>query len=148
MRFQRPAILAVLLVAVPATAQYHDVLNFMMEEASIIAHVRVTEVEGYTYGEYGVQEWTALCDLVSVIKGSPSDDDDIRIKFTRFDIMGTTEPALLEVDGEYIVFLGESYGSIRMPSDDELHSSYPLIDRWLGALPYELYLERHLQYYQ
>ena len=137
-------VLVAFLVLAPSSVAQDTVLDFLREEADIIVHVNIIDVQGGVFNEIGVEECSALCSVIQTIKGSVQDGERIRFRYNRFHFLEVLEPALVEIGQEYIVFLKGTSGGLRFPSDDELHRAYELLDRWVGVLPYHFHLGTRL----
>jgi len=139
---RRPGLLSAIVVLGGASLALGQdtVLSVMLSRAEIVAHVRVLDVQGGEEEEEGVEEWSALCQVIKRVKGPVKNEDKIRFRFTRFSFRSKREPALVEKGREYVVFLKGSSGSIRFRSDEKLEVAHLLLDKWVGALPYHYHL--------
>lgn len=124
-----------------------SMLALMKNKSDIVAHVEILEIQGGETEEIGIQEWSALCRIIQPVRGIIEKDKKIRFHFNKFVYKGKKEPFVVEKGKEYVVFLKSTVGSIRFPSDEKPETSYSLLDRWVGVLPYNYYLvERLIEY--
>ena len=135
MRFLVPALVVLFAVCQIAFAQ-DAILGTMCEQAEIVCHVKILELQGGRIEEAGVEEWAALCQVVEPIKGTVKKDQNIRFRFNRMNLKDNREPLVAEKDKQYVIFLSGTLGGVRFPADEQIGVAYTVLDRWVGVMPH------------
>jgi hypothetical protein len=115
------------------------VLKVLLEQSEVIAHVKVLTVEGGQFDEQGVEECTAECEIVDPIKGTLEKEGKLRFHFNRYVFHKVEEPVIVEKGRQYLLFL------LGPPKDQKMIPPFRLVDRWIGALPYNFHLRNHVK---
>ena len=134
-----------LLVALASvTHADNSVLRSMLGRSSDVLVLMPLKIEGGDMDEAGVEEWTALCTINTVIKGKMKKEGQIIVHFNRFDFKKHREMMKFQKGKPCIVFLNGKAGASTMESGKDPVPVYRLLDRWFGVMPYDWHLANTL----
>ncbi|MBI4360070.1 MAG: hypothetical protein HY564_03175, partial [Candidatus Jacksonbacteria bacterium] len=138
------------------------ILQTIIEASPLIAHVKITSIGGGVVFKSGVAIFTAQAEITQLYKAPFQIKEDIQFNFDRFAYLSFEadeysdfkkrrqafqEPLRVEKDKEYIVFLKLPDGPLVNPNPTDEQFFYTLADRFLGAQPYDKYLEERVMQY-